>query len=312
MIFPRERIEEIQQAIERGDIGFLSSLIGERRPRGRRVINPRSALMVSAHRARHLNKLDELEADIAIINLEDGVAPELKRRALYAAMVFISNAPQETPFLVVRINPLQEGGREEIELLNSVYPDAIRIPKVRGRGEIEEGERIVAEPIELHISVETRGALENLISLRSPRLTTAYLGILDLLSDLKIPQRVLKISNPTIDHLLARFLVEGKIAGLTPIAPTYQEYRDLDGFRDWCRYQREMGYGGVGCISPDQVEIANRIFGPTKEELERALYIKERFEAMAAQGVTGFSDERYGFIDEPIYRDALNTLAKQD
>ena len=31
---------------------------------------------------------------------------------------------------------------------------------------------------------------------------------------------------------------------------------------------------------------------------------------MAQQGETGFMDDDYGFIDEPIYKDALLTLEK--
>jgi len=32
------------------------------------------------------------------------------------------------------------------------------------------------------------------------------------------------------------------------------------------------------------------------------------FEERRAEGITGFSDERYGFIDEPIYKGALALL----
>ena len=37
-------------------------------------------------------------------------------------------------------------------------------------------------------------------------------------------------------------------------------------------------------------------------------YIKNIFEQNLAKGSTGFKDDKYGFIDEPIYRDALLVL----
>ncbi len=307
MIFETKLLKKVQQAIDRGDLDFLASLIKPSKPR-KRVRPVRSALMVSAHRAKHLNKLDELQADVAIINLEDGVAPELKRPALYAAALFISNAPQNTPLLVVRVNSLKESGEEEIKLLNKVFPDAIRIPKVRSQEDIDKAHELVNEAIDIHISVETKEAFATLGNFKGERLKAAYLGILDLLSDLGISQSVLKIANPTIDYILAKFLVDAKTARVLPISFVYQEYRDLEGFRDWCSYEKAMGYGAKGCISPDQVKIANEIFEVSKELVMRARYIKERFEAMAKKGITGFSDDQYGFIDEPIYKDALNVL----
>jgi citrate lyase subunit beta/citryl-CoA lyase len=61
-------------------------------------------------------------------------------------------------------------------------------------------------------------------------------------------------------------------------------------------------------MGPKQVEIANSMFSINKYELERAKYIKATFEANAKQGINGFMDGKYGFIDEPIYRDSLLIL----
>ena len=69
-----------------------------------------------------------------------------------------------------------------------------------------------------------------------------------------------------------------------------------------------MGFTAKACMGPAQVEIANEIFGPSEEELRRAREIKAAFETASAEGVHGFMHDDYGFIDEPIYRDALNVL----
>ncbi|MEJ2497632.1 MAG: hypothetical protein P8Y43_09230, partial [Sulfurovaceae bacterium] len=45
-------------------------------------------------------------------------------------------------------------------------------------------------------------------------------------------------------------------------------------------------------------------------EPESAAKIKELFEASAKKGINGFMDETYGFIDEPIYKDAIGLIAK--
>jgi citrate lyase subunit beta/citryl-CoA lyase len=55
--------------------------------------------------------------------------------------------------------------------------------------------------------------------------------------------------------------------------------------------------------------VANRIFVPHPEEIERARAIVRCFEAEAEKGSTGFVHDQYGFIDEPIYRGAIGLLS---
>ncbi len=269
----------------------------------------RSALMVSAHRVKHLNKLDTLAADMAIINLEDGVAPEEKPRARALAGLFVAEARTAKSELVVRVNPMGEGGEEDIELINRAMPGAIRIPKVRTPEEVARACGLIDPAIRIHLSIETGAALKNLTELRvDARVDTAYLGILDLSADLGLPQSILTPDNPTAHYLLSRFLVDTRIAGMHPVSFVYQEYKDLDTFEQWCLLEKRMGFASKGCISPGQVEVANRVFAPDAAEIERARTIVRCFEAEAAKGNTGFVHEKYGFIDEPIYRGALTIL----
>ena len=92
----------------------------------------------------------------------------------------------------------------------------------------------------------------------------------------------------------------------------FQEYNDTETFRAWCEREKMMGFESKACMGPKQVEIANEIFHTGSDAIARALHIKKVFEANAAQGINGFMDEKYGFIDEPIYRDSLLVLAKTE
>jgi len=69
-----------------------------------------------------------------------------------------------------------------------------------------------------------------------------------------------------------------------------------------------MGFSSKACMGPKQVAIANEVFRYDEDAIIRAKHIKEAFEQQSAQGNNGFMDEKYGFIDEPIYRDALLVL----
>ena len=44
------------------------------------------------------------------------------------------------------------------------------------------------------------------------------------------------------------------------------------------------------------------------KEIQRAQVIVKLFEMHKKEGITGFVDDEYGFIDEPIYKGALELL----
>ncbi len=275
------------------------------------IKEPKSAMMLNPLKLKHLNRMDDLDADIVVVNLEDGIAQKMKKRALLLSCVFISHLKRSRSRIIVRVNPIDEGGDEEIAFLNKVKPDSVRVAKIRTPEDVKSVLEILDDDIMLHLSIETKESLHNLASLNiDGRVECVSLGIMDMLNSMGLPQSLLDLSNPTIYHILARFLIESKIANMYPIGFTYQEYNDTKTFRKWCEMERKMGYTAKSCLGPKQVEIANEVFSLSPKSKERALYIKEIFEKMRSQNITGFMDEKYGFIDEPIYKDALLTLEK--
>ena len=270
----------------------------------------RSNMMLNPLKLKHLNNIDNLPADMITLNLEDAIAPSRKKEALENITLFLSHLEEANSFIIVRTNPLEEGGREEIAFLNDFVFDAVRVAKVKTKSEILEIDRLLNREKEMHISLETKEAFNNLSTFGGiDRFTTANLGILDLLTSLGLPQSLVSHDNPTIHYLLSKFLVDAKMANLNPISFMFQEYKDEEGFRKWCEIEKKMGFTTKACMGPRQVKIANEVFGISHEELQRAKEIKEAFETSSAKGENGFMHEHYGFIDEPIYRDALLLLA---
>jgi citrate lyase subunit beta/citryl-CoA lyase len=266
-------------------------------------------MMLNPLQLKHLNRMDESEADMITLNLEDAIAPSRKKEALENIALFLSHMKHSNSFIIVRTNPLDEGGAEEINFLNDFSFDAVRLAKVKNQTEIAQALTLLSDDKELHISLETKEAFENLSTLGiDERLTTANIGILDLLTSLGLPQSLVTQGNPTIDYILSKFLVDAKTAGIHPVSFMFQEYNDTDTFQKWCEHEKMMGFESKACMGPKQVEIANKIFGISKLDIERALHIKSVFETQSSQGNNGFMDNKYGFIDEPIYRDALLIL----
>ncbi len=271
--------------------------------------NRRSNMMLNPLNIKHLNSIDKSKSDMITLNLEDAIAPSRKKEALHNIALFLSHLEDSNAFIIVRTNPLNEGGSDEISFLNNFSFDAIRVAKVKNKEEIRQALNLLSSDKELHISLETKEAYENLSTLGiDDRFTTANIGILDLLTSLGLPQSIVKLENPTIDYILSKFLIDAKIAGIHPISFMFQEYEDTDTFELWCKREKMMGFESKACMGPKQVNIANRIFNMDKYELKRAMHIKKIFEEQSEKGINGFMDDKYGFIDEPIYRDALLIL----
>jgi len=271
----------------------------------------RSNMMLNPLQLKHLNRIDTQEADMITLNLEDAIAPNRKQEAIYNIALFLSHTQNTNSFIIVRTNPLDEGGEEEIAFLNDFGFDAVRIPKVKNELEVARALTLLSSDKELHISMETKEAFANLSRLRiDERLTVANLGILDLLTSLGLPQSIVTLGNPTIDYILSKFLIDAKTAGIHPISFMFQEYHDTETFKAWCQREKNMGFTSKACMGPKQVEIANLVFNTDPEAMIRARHIKAVFEANAAKDQNGFMDAQYGFIDEPIYRDALLVLGE--
>lgn len=271
----------------------------------------RSYLMVAGDKEKHLAKLKDLKCDVAMINLEDGVANKQEALKLIENTFASTGLRVDNKKVVVRVNPLDESGIDEIKVLNQLKPNGIRVAKIRTVEDVKKALEFLDEDIELHLSIETKEAFYNLREFKiDSRVTTLYLGILDLLESLKLPQSILTFNNPTIDYILSKFLVDAQSADLYPVSFTYQDYKNTEEFTNWCNRVKMMGYNGKSCISPTQVEIVNDIFTFDKKMIDKAKHIIKRFEEEKANGCTGFSDELYGFIDEPIYKDALLIINK--
>ena len=305
----KNMLKKIEKAYADRDLEALDKLAIPRFREINKNNNFTSALMLSCHNIKHLSKIESLDAQCILLNLEDGVAKEDKPFALVLAAIFISEIKKSDKKLVVRVNALDEGGYDEITYLNQFMPDAIRVPKIHNKDEVKNVLALLNEDIELHLSIETAESWHNLSSLSvNKRVTAFYLGILDLFADMGLPQSLIHVNNPTMLYMLSHFLITTKAMKVKPVSFVFQEFEDLQTFEQWLLLEKQMGYDAKACISPKQVALVNKTLVCPEEEIKRAKVIVKLFEMHQEEGITGFVDEEYGFIDEPIYKGALKLL----
>ncbi|EJF07064.1 citrate lyase beta subunit [Thiovulum sp. ES] len=264
---------------------------------------PIAPLMISTDNEKHISKIEKMETDSIILNLEDGVSD--KKKALENCKTILKDFPRKQKF-IVRVNALGENGDSEISEIQKFKPDAIRVPKIRNSDEVQKIENLIFEKIDIHLSIETKEALLNLATLRtSNRISVFYLGILDLIADLELSQDKLEPTNPMVGYLLSQFLVTSKALGVHPVAPVFQDYKNEKLFHEWLELEKRIGFSAKGVISPTQAKIVTEFFRKEESEIEKAREIVQLFQKNGS-----FAHDKYGYIDEPIYKGALAILNK--
>jgi citrate lyase beta subunit len=155
--------------------------------------------------------------------------------------------------------------------------------------------------------VETAEGLREAYEVASlPRVQALIVGTIDLGVDLRLEPRAdgLEIlfarSKAVLDSAAARVRA--------PIDRVWTDVRDGDGLEADALFARSLGFRGKACVHPDQIEIVNRVFTPSDEELTRARRVVEAYEHALGEGegVTALEGE---MIDLPVVERARQVLA---
>ena len=159
--------------------------------------------------------------------------------------------------------------------------------------------------------IETAIAMVNAYEIcsASPRVIAASFGSEDFATDLRIQRTK---GSKEIEWPRVQTVIACCAAGIIPIDTPDPDYTDLEHLERDTRFARSLGYRGKYCIHPVQVEIANRIFSPSQEEVEHARTLVERFEKEGIdKGFAAISFEG-GMIDWPIYVRAQRVIEWAD
>jgi citrate lyase subunit beta/citryl-CoA lyase len=261
----------------------------------------RSWLFVPADSDKKLAKSQGIPADVLILDLEDSVASSNKSAARALAAEFLSTRPEGNEQQVwVRINPLDhaEAGAD-LSAVIPKGPDGILLPKARSPQDLDLlGRRIGTYEAEYEMKVGSIRILpvatevpEALFSLGDYRQCGARLAGLTWGAE-DLGAAVGAITNRREDGdwtapfqwVRSLCLFAAHAAGVAAIDTIHADFRDLEGLEKSCARARRDGFSGKLAIHPGQVEVINRAFTPSDEEVERAQRIVALFEANPGAG----------------------------
>jgi citrate lyase subunit beta / citryl-CoA lyase len=254
--------------------------------------------------------------DAVILDLEDSVHHAEKD----AARLLVRNALRAVDFgtaeRMVRINQLPLG-LADLEEIVPQSPDLILLPKVESVEQVSDVVGAIdsiaqrtgtTRPIWLMPILESALGIENAFSIAtaSEHIAAITIGLEDYTADLGVAKTA---GGSETLYARQRVANAAHAAHVQAIDSVYGDVSDTEGLLHWGEASRAMGFEGMGCIHPVQIEIIHAAFAPVPNELEKALKIVAAFDDAQARGL-GVVNLGSKMIDAPVVQRAVKLVAR--
>ncbi|MDX3097279.1 CoA ester lyase [Streptomyces sp. ME01-24h] len=254
------------------------------------ILRPRrSVLYMPGANERALEKAKALPTDALILDLEDSVAPDAKSEARKRVAAAAASGAYGYREVTIRVNaPGTPWHEDDLRAAAEAGPDAVVVPKVDSAATVHAIERALEaagapDRTAIWAMVETPRAMldARAVAAASERLAVLVMGTNDLAKELHaehVPGRAPLLTG------LSLALLGAREAGKAILDGVYNDVRDMAGFEAECVQGRQFGFDGKTLIHPGQVEVCNRAFAPSPEDVDTARRVITAFEEAVAEG----------------------------
>jgi len=277
----------------------------------------RALLYMPGDDRRKIEKATKLGVDSICMDMEDGVAVNMKAEA----RAVIAQAMKDLDFgqteRCIRINSIGSGlEKRDLAAALSTRPDAIVVPKV----ETAEQVKWVSEHIETYelssnsklggirllVGVETAKGVMNIkeIAGADKRLEAIIFGGEDFAASIgavrtKAASELIYARQATVTACAAY--------DLQAIDIVFIDFKDNEGLRLEAEQGAGFGFSGKQIIHPNQVAAVQEAFTPSDSALEYAKRIVESFESSQKEGKGAYALDGK-MIDMPLLKNAQKVL----
>ncbi len=290
----------------------------------------RSELAVPGSNATMIEKAATSAADYVFLDCEDAVAPPDKEQARKNIIEALNDIDWrgKGKTVSVRINGLDTHYmyRDVVDIMEQAGSklDTILIPKVGVPADVYTVECLMSQieeakglknKVATEALIETPLGMANVeaIAAANSRLEAMHFGVADYAAFNKARTVVIGGLNPDYPgdqwhFALSRMTVACRAYGLRPIDGPFGDFSDPDGYTAGAKRAAALGIEGKWAIHPSQIELANAVFSPTANEVDRAGRILEALKEAEAQG-KGAASLDGKMIDAASEKMARNLLA---
>ncbi|HTL77032.1 MAG TPA: CoA ester lyase [Casimicrobiaceae bacterium] len=257
----------------------------------------RSYLFVPGNRPDRYAKACATRAGAVIVDLEDAVAAAEKAAARDALAGWLAI---ERP-VMVRVNAVDSAWFDD-DLRACAHDGvaALVLPKVERADDIARVAAVCGRRPVFPLVETARGMWNVLAVAQAPNVKALLFGSLDYQSDLGT-------GDDDLLYARSRLVLASRVARIDPpVDGITQSVDDVELLRRDCQRARQLGFGGKLCIHPAQVDVVNRCFGPSAEDVDWAKRVVDAF--ARSHGNAALLDGK--MIDRPVLERAEAMLAE--
>ncbi len=291
----------------------------------------RSELSTPASNEGMIEKAAASTADLVFLDLEDSVAPSEKVGARAKVIKGLTTLNWGKKTRAVRINDLETeyAYQDIISIVEEAgeHLDILIIPKVKSARDVwwvdvllSQIEKRLRRPqrIGLEVLIEEVEAMIHVeeITRSSPRLEAIIFGPFDYAASQGVDSKVIGGDLDTYPgdlwhYARNKIVIAARAAGIDAVDGPYIDFKNPDGYRRECIRSHTLGFVGKWAIHPTQIDIANHVFSPSQEEVDRARKLDAVYTEAQARGLGAVAFEGK-MIDVAIIRNARNIIQKAD
>jgi len=264
----------------------------------------RTLLFVPASRPERFAKALDSGADAVIIDLEDAVAEQDKEAARDNVCRFAASRPQAR-FLVRTNEAASTWFEADVALCRDVANVAgTLLPKAESAAQVA---AVAAAGKPVLPLIESAMGLHELDAIAGARgVDRLSFGALDLMLDLGVTPDT-DGARLLLDDVRCQLLVHSRVQHLAaPIDSIHADFNDAQGLAAAAGLARDLGFGGMLCIHPRQIEVVHQAFAPSEEQLARARRIVAEAEATGASAFKLDGE----MVDRPVIERARRVIAR--
>lgn len=265
--------------------------------------------MTPASSLKMMEKAAGAVSDILLFDLEDAVAPDQKGAARKNILNTLASLDLKNKEWGIRINGVHTPYffDDLLLFLEISRPLTVVLPKADSREDVVILDSMVSQlelknpalsPMRIQVLIESASGLEriNEVCQASSRVTAVIFGAGDYTADTGA-----SFTKNGLFYGRSRIPVAAAFAGIQPIDNVFPDFRNLQGLEEDARLGKELGFTGKWAIHPAQVEVINKVFSPTLEEVEKAKKIIKAYEEAKAKGIGAISVDNQ-MIDEAVLK----------
>ncbi len=253
-----------------------------------------------------------------MFDLEDSISLKEKDTArflVYQAVKTIDYGNVET---VVRINSLDQGGRNDIHAMVRAGIDVIRLPKTETAEDVLDVEEVILEAerqcgreegsTRMMAAIEGPVGVLNALSIAksSKRLIGIALGAEDYVTSMKT-RRYAERDSEEIFFARSMIVHAARAVGIAALDTVFSNVDDVDTLRKETEFIKQLGFDGKSVINPRQIPVVNSVFTPTEKEIQNAIAVMNAIEEAESKG-SGVIALNGKMIDKPIVERAERVL----